>query len=184
MATGCERCGKKLDLLRSGRVPSYCSTRCRMAAHRAKQLPAQLRTRDRWVRWAPDKRPITAEGWPASSTDAKTWTSHSKIREFSRIGFVLGQGIGCIDLDHCLIDGKPTPAAAQFLALVPQTYIEVSPSGDGLHIWGLMPEAAGTRRKTDDGLSVETYSRSRYITVTGRRFADSPARLADLSCMS
>lgn len=184
MAKGCERCGRELDLLRSGRVPTYCSTRCRMAAHRAKQLPTELTRKDRWVRWTPDKRPITAEGWPASSTDPKTWTSHREIKGFPRIGFVLGQGIGCVDLDHCLVDGKPTAAAAEFLARIPRTYIEVSPSGDGLHIWGLLPEASGTRRKTEAGLSVETYSRRRYITVTGRRFADSPARLADLSHLS
>lgn len=183
MAKGCARCGKELDLLRPGRVPKYCSARCRVAGNRAKQLPAELRGADRWVRWMPDKRPITAEGWPASSTDPKTWSSYEEIRQYPRIGYVLGKGIGCIDLDHCLVDGKPTPEAAAFLAKVPATYIEISPSGDGLHVWGLLAEATGTRRKVD-GLSIETYSRRRYITVTGRRFADSPARLADLSHLS
>mgnify|MGYP003681262558 CR=1 FL=1 len=73
---------------------------------------------------------------------------------------------GCIDLDHCLIDGKPTPEARKFLRDYPSHYIEVSPSGDGLHILGLQKEQGG-RRQSIGGLSVERYSVGRYITMTG-----------------
>jgi len=78
---------------------------------------------------------------------------------------VLGGGIACLDLDHCLTDGRPDQRALDVLARVPGAYVEVSPSGDGLHVWGTAPERPGRRR---DG--VEAYSVGRYITVTGRAF--------------
>jgi primase-polymerase (primpol)-like protein len=58
-----------------------------------------------------------------------------------------------------------TEAAREFVSQYPRHYIEISPSGDGLHIWGTAPEAPGTRVNLN-GLSVETYSVGRYITIT------------------
>lgn len=97
-----------------------------------------------------------------------------------RIGFVLGAGIGCIDLDHCLIDGHLSEGAAEILSMLPATWVEVSPSGDGLHIWGRFSKS-GRSVGTFMGQSVEIYSDGgRYITVTGQRFKDAPVVLADL----
>lgn len=189
MTNGCGQCGAALDITRSGRIPLYCSGKCRTAACRARkpQLPAKMLRLDRWVSWKPvlrdgrwTKMPIMLGGLPASSIDPATWTSYAALRRCARRGFVLGAGIGCIDLDHCLIDGKPTAVPRAFLAQLPPTYIEISPSGDGLHVFGLIPEARGSRR-TVGGLSVETYSVGRYMTVTGLAFTGSVPKLADLS---
>ncbi|MEV0078059.1 bifunctional DNA primase/polymerase [Nocardia neocaledoniensis] len=139
-----------------------------------------MRRRPRWVLHTAQKRPVTPDGAPASVSDSATWSPWSTVRRRPMKGFMLGDGIGCIDLDHCLVDGAPTPAAAAFLAQVPETYIETSPSGDGLHVWGLLPEGAGSRR-TVDGLAVETYSRERYITVTEQPYRGAPPILADLT---
>lgn len=179
MARACEQCGSALDVLRPGRVPRFCSTRCRVAAHRV-SVPLVMREADRWVRWTPSKRPIRWDGAPASSTDPATWASYAQVRAHTRKGFVLGEGIGCFDLDHCLTDGVLSDAAAAFVARVPATYIEVSPSGTGLHIFGLLPEGPGVKR-TVGGLSVERYSRHRYMTVSGKRWPGATSRLADLS---
>lgn len=189
MADECGRCGAKLDIQRSRRPALYCSNACRQAAYRARQpkIPAEMRGRDRWVSWRPVERggkltkmPVQRSGSAASSTDARTWTSYAAVARLERKGFVLGEGIGAIDLDHCLIDGELTPAAERFFAGLPPTYIEVSPSGDGLHVFGYLPEGRGTKRVID-GLSVETYSMGRYMTVTGRVFRGSAAKLNDLS---
>jgi primase-polymerase (primpol)-like protein len=149
-----------------------------------------MRQRARWVGWKPvprggrvTKMPVQVDGTVASTTDAATWAPYEKVAHLERKGFVLGEGIGCIDLDHCLIDGVLTGAAAKFLAALPPTYIEVSPGGDGLHVFGLLPAGHGTRRVVD-GLSVETYSVGRYITVTGRAFEGSVSKLADLSAVT
>lgn len=124
--------------------------------------------------------PVRLDGRAASSTDPATWMPHCRVKSTGpRIGFVLGDGVGCIDLDHCLDDGRVADWARAILDQVPPTYMEVSPSGDGLHVWGLLPEGAG--RVVRDGRNVEVYSSGRFMTVTGRRWGLSPSRLADLT---
>ena len=95
------------------------------------------------------------------------------------VGFVLnGDGIACIDLDDCLVDGRPKPWARRILRSTPATYVEVSPSGRGLHIFGYAEVGRGRCTK-----GVEVYDRGRYICVTGRRFSSFPAGLADMSAL-
>jgi primase-polymerase (primpol)-like protein len=136
------------------------------------------------VRYSARKVPLTTTGRAASSTNPGTWTTYSEAAASKAgvgVGFVLnGDGLACLDLDHCLEDGKPTPAARRFLYKLPRTYIEVSPSGTGLHVWGFAEVPTG-RHVTVDGLSVEVYGRGRYLTVTGEPFAVAP--LADLSAV-
>lgn len=165
---------------------TFCSDRCRVYfARKQRALPVELTSRDRWVEWRPVKRglrwtklPVTPKGANASSTDPSTW-SRFKDCGSNRRGFVLGAGIGCVDLDHVITNGVLDPAAAELLASAPATFIEVSPSGDGLHVWGLLDEDRG-HRFTKDGVSVEIYSYGRYMTVTGNRWNGSPSTLADL----
>ena len=169
----CEICGI-LTVAKNAHA-RFCSPKCRVAAHRAKKragIPIDMIRQKRWVRWDSSKRPLTVDGFPASSTDPSTWASHGEAIESNvgvGIGFALGNGIGCIDIDHCLIDGVPTPATRAIISRYPGNYIETSPSGDGLHIWGILSETAGTR-KVENGVHIETYSRGRYITVTGNVF--------------
>jgi primase-polymerase (primpol)-like protein len=93
-------------------------------------------------------------------------------------GFVLdGTGVVCIDLDHCLRKGRPVRWAREILDRCPATYVEVSPSGTGLHIWGLGTLARGRKYRR----GVEAYGTGRYIAVTAARFGDAPLSLADLS---
>lgn len=148
---------------------------------------------DRWVRWIvtnrrgrPTKVPVQVDGRPASSTNAATWTSLKAAKAStvgSGFGFVLnGDGIVCLDLDHCLINGRLTDEAAAIVELAPDTFIEISPGGDGLHIFGFGHLAQG-RKFTRNGLNIEAYGNGRYMTVTGRRHQGAPARLADISAL-
>ena len=175
----CDSCHKSIVALNA--QARYCSTRCRVKACRRKnQIPQELTSRNRWVRYRADKRPVTISDNSASSTNPATWTNWDAVKNSTvgvGPGFVLGDGIGCIDLDHCLIDGIPTPATRAILDRYPGNYIETSPSGNGLHIWGLMAEQPGTR-KIENGVHIETYSRGRYITVTGNVFQ--PGKLLPL----
>lgn len=147
----------------------FCSGKCRVAAHRA-TIPAALIRRDRWIRRDETKRPLTIDGNAASSTNEATWSSYAEAKNSRAgigLGFVLGDGIGCIDLDHVLLDGQPTDEAATFLEDYRGHHIEVSPSGDGLHIWGTADPGPGSKRIIN-GISVERYTTGRYITITGR----------------
>lgn len=162
----------------------FCSNACRQRAYRRRKkrrtLPSELTSRPRWVRWELQlrrgrmtKRPVTAWGTAASSTDPETWVSFGEAQASDvghGVGFVLdGDGIACFDLDHVLHDGVLDPAARQFIDAHEHFYVEVSPSGDGLHVWTHAPSQRGWR-KTINGVSVEFYTRGRFMTVTGRRF--------------
>lgn len=78
---------------------------------------------------------------------------------------MLGGGLGCYDLDH-VTDAE----VRDFLATVPEPvlYVERSMSGDGVHVFIEAPEGPGWRRVID-GISVERYTRQRFIRVTGDR---------------
>lgn len=107
----------------------------------------------------------------ASVTDPTTWSSfEASSATGAPLGFVLGDGIGCIDLDGCLDEhGIPNDAARTLLAYYAGSYVEVSPSGRGLHIWGTAAPQRGFKR-TWRGQQIEFYSQGRYITITGNVF--------------
>ncbi|MGO1319919.1 MAG: hypothetical protein ACTII7_07730 [Galactobacter sp.] len=172
----CGNCGCALGLARAD--ARYCSTRCRVAGNRARrkaeavvpaQMPESMTGRRRWCR-ADGKRPITTSGSPASSTKPYTWVSHAEVVASSAgdgMGIMLGDGIGCLDLDHCLIDGRLTPAAAEVLDALaaPILFMEVSMSGTGVHVFTAEPEAPGIEREWGGH-----YSRARFIRTTGKAF--------------
>ncbi|MFD4234321.1 DNA primase [Streptomyces sp. NPDC058542] len=169
-----------------------CSPRCRKALSRANKtsLPIELTTRDRWIRRSSAKVPLTTGDMPASSTDPQTWSSHKDASASSAgvgLGFVLSDvdDIVCLDLDHCLnpLTGRLEPWAAAILRNAGATYVEVSPSGDGLHIWGRADVRQGRRIRRPDGTAVEIYGTGRYIAMTGRRHGSCPSILADLSAV-
>lgn len=160
----CERCGE--DFPRTpgrGRRPRFCSGRCRVAAHRASKLPEAMTKGRRWVR-ADGKRPMQLNGRLASTTSPATWATYNEVRHGPH-GVMLGYGLGCYDLDH-VTDEQARKFAATILE--PVVFAERSMSGNGVHIFVEAPESAGWKR-TIDGISVERYTKARFIRVTGDR---------------
>jgi primase-polymerase (primpol)-like protein len=179
MAEKCEKCSERMPIL-SRADARYCSTKCRVAAHRERQkLPKELRNRPRWVRYSSKKVPLTTAGKAASSIDPETWSTYeaaNRSKVGAGTGFVLnGDGLVCIDIDHCLTDGRLSDRAASVLAALPPTYVEISPSGDGIHVWGYGTLPHGMKRN-----GIEIYGSGRYITVTGNRWRDCAETLANL----
>lgn len=141
-------------------------------------IPEKMRLLPQWVNYRIEERdgkrtkvpynPATGER--AKSNDPKTWsdfqTALSKINgRYNGIGFQAGiepSGIILLDLDHCIVDGEIEPGARSIIATV-RSYTEISPSGDGLHIFfgGKLP---GPSIKTP---KAEIYDHLRYFTVTG-----------------
>ena len=188
--TPCPVDGTPIDTLpeRQGRPAKYCSAACRQAAFRARRreeraavaaaeaitreaaaVPAELRARARWVRWTITrdgrKLPLQARtNRAASSTDARTWTDYDTAAASTvgrGLGYVLGDGIGCIDLDDCFdAEGALSPLAERVLGANPGAWVERSQSGRGLHVWGYLPEGPGRRTK-----EIEVYSVGRYIAL-------------------
>ena len=77
-------------------------------------------------------------------------------------------------VDHCLIDGKPDSRAQRVLDTTHDSYVEVSMSDEGFHVFGTAPKLPGRKR---DGL--EACSQGRFIAVTGNTLR--PGSLSDLS---
>jgi primase-polymerase (primpol)-like protein len=83
------------------------------------------------------------------------------------IGLMMGDGLACFDLDHCLVDGAASPEAREVIAAItePILYVERSMSGDGLHIFVESHATRGYRRG-----GVEFYPTGRFIALTGDTF--------------
>lgn len=151
-------------------------------------MPSAMTRRRQWVRRTDRKVPLSVVGSairPASSTDPETWASYSAVSRSTAgvgVGFVLSSfdRMVCIDLDHALLDGELRPWARRIVDGLPETYIEVSPSGTGLHVWGFGSLERGRRIRRGESC-IEVYDRGRYITVTRKPFQNAPSRLADLT---
>ena len=144
-------------------------------------IPNELREYNQWVVWKDStKKPFnpTALNSGASVKDPESWSSFEQAKvayeegELVGIGFVLnGNGIAGVDLDDCVIDGKPTPEALGVLQELGATYIELSPSGTGLHAYGFADNLkSGVRQVVYNNVKVELYTNKRYLTITGQVF--------------
>ena len=124
--------------------------------------------------------PLTVRNYGASSTNPAIWSPYNVAKDCNvgdGLGFVLnGDGIACIDLDHCITDGVLAPWAQDIVNQCRGTYIEISLSGTGLHIFGYAHVGIGRNLG-----GVEVYDRGRYIAVTGRRWRRAPLELSDIS---
>jgi hypothetical protein len=148
-----------------------------------KKLPQALKPlmeQDRWVIWeytADGKKPPYQSRNPtkhASTTDPKTWSSYAgavaAAPEDGGVGFVIGGGIGALDLDDCRDPdtGALTDWAQALIDKANGAYVEVTPSKRGLRIIGTADGGTiHTVRQMGVG-KVEVYRDTpRYITVSG-----------------
>lgn len=160
-----------VELPARGRTGKFCSNACKQKAWRARQpkvkrLPREVRHRRVWTR-AEGKRPFMCDGRPASTTNPGTWSTFRSVGEGYGDGFgmMLGGGVACHDLDHCIADGCVEAWALDVVRGIPDEdvlFIERSVSGGGLHVFVRSPERGGWRRGRH-----EFYSEKRFIRVTG-----------------
>ena len=149
-------------------------------------ISVELKQRPQWVCWRyairngkATKIPLNAiTGKGASSTAPETWTDFdTAIAAFNADGGFDGVGYVfapddpyCgVDIDNCLIDGKPEPWAQEIIDTFIGAYIEVSPSGNGVKIFGKGRIPGEHRVGTIDGHKIEMYHDGRFFTVTGNR---------------
>lgn len=148
------------------------------------EVPQELKQINNWVCWSVKKTPtgkttkipINAKtGDFAKSNDSSTWcdfeTALRESEKYSGIGFMLGEGVIGVDIDDIpneinqyLENNEVDNIVSEFIELL-ESYAEISPSGNGIHILlkGELPE--GGNRKGN----VEMYSNGRFLTVTGNR---------------
>jgi putative DNA primase/helicase len=144
------------------------------------ELLKELIQRDQFVNYIMEQKgdritkpPTDANGYKIDAQNSNNWRSFQDAYNASdQIGFVLTDDdpFLFLDLDHVLKDGKLCDWAEELIAELPATYIEISPSGDGLHILYKLydtPDLKTNKRKFDDGTVLEIYFNKRYFTLTG-----------------
>lgn len=135
---------------------------------------------NQYIIWGKDKKPRSPyTGEVINAHDPLNWASITDAQHAARrfnlmgIGFVLTEKdpFFCIDLDRCIHDGVWSPLALQITRMFNGCYIEVSQSGQGLHIIG-----KGNVKNSKCRLflgDMEIYQNSRYIALTGLGEGDS-----------
>ena len=113
-------------------------------------------------------------GMPCDAHAPAFWTTYERATAVAQawgptygVGFVLtaADPFFCVDIDHALQpDGTWSPLAQQLVAGLPGCMVEVSQSGQGLHIWGRYPNPPKHRMKRVD-LGVELYTELRFILL-------------------
>ncbi|MDA2911939.1 phage/plasmid primase, P4 family [Nitrospiraceae bacterium AH_259_D15_M11_P09] len=156
-------------------------------------IPAALKAPPQWVCWGekhrqgkPTKVPINpTTGKPAKVDDPSTWgTFEDALARYecavlAGIGFVITAKdpfVG-VDLDHCRNagTGELEPTAAQIVRRL-DSYTEVSPSGEGVHIWVRAHLPSSVKQN-----GIEMYGKRRYFTMTGRHLSGTPLTIEERS---
>ncbi len=155
-------------------------------------VPDALKKRPYWVLWKlvtrgdkTTKIPYQINGAPAESNDPATWAEYKdvlaawkKTKQYAGIGCMIRDPFIAVDFDHCR-DPKTGVIEPWALAAVKEliSYTEVSPSGEGLHVWclGSLPDSARNRVGR-----VEIYCNVRYFTVTGEHVAGTPLTINEI----
>lgn len=106
--------------------------------------------------------------------DATVWTDYPTAdalaerwgRQSFGTGFVLtaGDPFWCLDIDNCRTDTGWSDLATDLVAALPDTVVEVSQSGNGLHVWGYGPVPPHSSKNVPEHL--ELYTERRFI-LTG-----------------
>jgi len=151
-----------------------------------KNILQELKALNQWVNWGIDadkpKIPFKPSSTkPAKAEDPSTWGSYYeavnrvKSGQAQGIGFEFNNnGIYGVDLDHVLTDGKLTAEAVWIVDLL-DSYTEISPGGDGLHIF-IKADGVELPRKQaklpTEGTKIECYHEKRYYIMTGNVYGD------------
>lgn len=155
-------------------------------------IPAELKQNASFCLWKKEKRggrvtkvPYNPNnGMMAKTNDASTFSDFATAMKayamggWDGIGYRVSEGIGAIDIDHCIReDGTLNDVAASILGFFPDTYFERSPSGTGLRgFFKLSPDFAYDKtvyyiNNRKHGLEVYLPgATNRFVTVTGNMY--------------
>lgn len=144
-------------------------------------IPVELCQHKNWVLWKEeiidDKRtkvPYQLNGFKASVTNPSHWCDFRSAvlasKNYSGIGLVLFSDFPYSGIDMDNPKGNQEILERQ-VALHSEfnTYSEISPSGNGLHMWVKGKVPTGVRRN-----GIEVYSTGRFLTMTGNVYNNVP----------
>src|SRR5829696_660271 len=173
-----------------------------MLSRNAENVPDELKRRRCWMGTRPrprqgqpeklDKPPYrVVPGKPvckADKTDSENWATFTEALDALKRGvvdaigyvFTVDDPYHVIDLDDCVDPdtGEIDPIAAGIIHACRGTYVELSYSGEGVHIVGVgnKPDFAGCKSRTL-GITVEVYDSASFVVPTGQRIGEGVAAL-------
>ncbi len=129
---------------------------------------------------------------PATFADFATAMKAYAMGGWDGIGYRVSEGIGAIDIDHCIReDGSLNDVAASIMSFFPDAYFERSPSGTGLRgFFRLSPDFAYDKtvyyiNNRKHGLEVYLPGvTNRFVTVTGDVYRAGSVRRDDVALQS
>lgn len=143
--------------------------------NRYEHIPDEMKALQRFVGWRKEDLNGKIAKLPFSLIDgqASDWNKPSRwinfdeaIEKNTPLGFVLTDEdkLVCVDLDHAIQDSKLTEMAREVADIFQGTYMELSQSGQGIHIFmkGSIPKNLNLSSK-----GIEFYKDNRYIALTG-----------------
>lgn len=125
------------------------------------------------------KIPYAVAGGLASSTNPLTWSTYAEAIHKSdkvSIACTLDQKFLAIDIDHCIKEKSISHEKKDIIInLISEanTYTEISPSGNGLHLYLILTESLSLI--ANKKAPFECYTSKRFLTVTGNSFGSSRA---------
>ncbi|MBQ7416988.1 MAG: hypothetical protein IJV18_02635 [Acidaminococcaceae bacterium] len=145
-------------------------------------IPGFLKSKPYWINW----KPVCADGkvkklptYGEAVLRGRYWDTSGRtfaeafrtMPEQGGVSLLLSMEnpLACIDIDDCIGDD---PRLQKILQLVPNAWRELSPSGHGVHVWGVLPDKKsyllpGRNQIGYHGSEYEWYGSGRAITVTG-----------------
>ena len=119
------------------------------------------------------KVPVNAQGYNVDHTNPANLISYeeaqrNKLINGLNVSYVLrGDSIWCLDIDKCIDGGVVNDLAQSLLILAAQypTYIEVSTSGTGLHVWGNYEGTIPSHACKNTPLHIEIYTNERHVIL-------------------
>jgi len=157
-------------------------------------VPYFLQSQPYWANWKVEYRDSKGRKVPTDGNiklHGQYWETEGKpfmeaiktIPAKGGIGFLLSlrNPMACIDIDNCT---KDDPRLKKILSMAPNAWCEYSPSGNGIHVWGRLPDKKSyilPGRKTIgySGKEYEWFATGRSVTVTGRHICGN--RFPDLT---
>lgn len=126
---------------------------------------------------------------PSTFADFNTAMTAYAMGGWNGIGYRVSEGIGAIDIDHCIReDGSLNDVAASVLGMFSHSYFEKSPSGTGLRgFFRLSPDFAYDSTayyKNNRRHGLEMYlpgATQRFVTVTGDVYREGLVERNDLA---
>jgi primase-polymerase (primpol)-like protein len=140
-----------------------------------KYIPEEMKVLKRFMGWRKEKRNEKIAKIPFSLIDRQgmgwnnpdRWLDFEKAKDKNQaLGFVLTEedNIICVDLDQSIVDSHLIAMAKEIVEAFKGTYMELSQSGEGIHIFCKGKLLDNIIRPSE---GIEIYKNNRYIALTG-----------------